>query len=127
MQVLEILHGQWFGVQYLMFDLKTFSNLEEFLSSRTIFHSSASRFVMDSVPNKTVFLCVFLVGRWTPLLSSSTGFWKIEKLHCHWHDKLCRFPWVNIGSFSDGGRFCYILKLRETDFLPAYTILNGLS
>ena len=36
MQVLQIRHGQWFGVQYLVLDLKTLSNSEDFIFWGTI-------------------------------------------------------------------------------------------
>ena len=49
-------------------DLKTMSYSEDSIFSGTIFHNFAPRFVMDSVPKKTV--SEFLLGRWTPLLSS---------------------------------------------------------
>ena len=68
MQVLQIRHGQWFGVQYLVLDLKTLSNSEDFIFWGTIFHNFAPRFIMDSTPKKT--LGEFLLGKWTPLPSS---------------------------------------------------------
>ena len=68
MKVLQIRHGQWFGVQYLILDLKTLSPSEDFIFRGTMFHNFAPRFIMDSVPKETVH--EFLLGRWTPLLSS---------------------------------------------------------
>ena len=68
MQILQIRHGQWFGVQHLILDLKIFGDSEDFIFARTLFPNFARRFIMDSVPKKTV--RNFLVGRWTPLLSS---------------------------------------------------------
>ena len=68
MYLLQILREQWFGAQYVILDLKRLSDLEDFISSGTIFHNFARRFIIDSLPKKTV--RQFLVGRWTPFLSS---------------------------------------------------------
>ena len=54
-------YGQWFGVHYLILDLKMFSDSEDFIFTGTIFHNFSPRFIMDSVPKKTV--CGFLIGR----------------------------------------------------------------
>ena len=54
MKVLQIPHGQWFGVQYLILDLKTLSDSEDVIFSRIRFHNFAPRFIMDTLLNKTV-------------------------------------------------------------------------
>ena len=65
-------------MQYLILDLKIFSDSEDFIFTGTIFHNFAPRFIMDSVPKKTVH--EFLVGIWTPLISSLSGFSKNGKI-----------------------------------------------
>ena len=52
----------------LILDLKSFSDSEGFIFPGTIFHNFPFRFIMDSVPKKTV--REFLVGRWRPSVSS---------------------------------------------------------
>ena len=36
-----------FGVRYLVLDLKTFSDSEDFIFTGTVFHNFAPRFIMD--------------------------------------------------------------------------------
>ena len=58
MLVLQIRHGQWFGVQYLILNLKTLSDSEDFIFWGIIFHNFVPKFIMDSVPKKTVSFCL---------------------------------------------------------------------
>ena len=48
-----------FGVQYLILDLKTLSDSEDFMFSEINF---APRFIMDSVPKKTVLSFCLVYG-----------------------------------------------------------------
>ena len=52
---------------YLILDLKTLNDSQDFLLSGTIFYNFALRFIKDSVPKKVE--RKFLFGRWKPLLS----------------------------------------------------------
>ena len=70
MKVLQIPHGQLFGVQYLILDLKTLSDSEDDIFSRITFHNFAPRFIMDTLLNKTVEKYTFLKNN----LTSQTHF-----------------------------------------------------
>ena len=59
MYVLQIGMDKRFGVQYLILDLKTLSDSEDFMFSGT---NSAPRFIMDSVPKKTVLSFCLVYG-----------------------------------------------------------------
>ena len=55
-------------IWYPVFDFR-FEHIDRFRGlSGTIFHNFTPRFIMDSVPKKTV--RELLLSRWTPLLSS---------------------------------------------------------
>ena len=71
--------------------IRNFSLIETTLLKFTIllnlFYDFAPRFIMDSVPKKTV--REFQLGRWTPLLVRRQDFQKIEKFHSL---MLARYP-----------------------------------
>ena len=91
MQVLQIRHGQWFDVEYLILDLKTLSDSKVFIFWGSTFHKFAPGFIMESIPKKTVL--EFLLGRWTPLLSSLDRIFKKLKnfIYYCWRDTLFNF------------------------------------
>ena len=46
------MHGQWFGVQYLILDLKTLNDSEDFIFWETTFNNFAPRFIIDQYRRK---------------------------------------------------------------------------
>ena len=129
-----------FGVQYLILDLKTLSDSEDFMFSEINF---APRFIMDSVPKKTVLSFCLVYGHhfWV----HRQGFpkiWKISFLivgdyyYYPFYYTSLLLPFLTL--YISISKYCKFFWCIETDLSiiknseklvlwSPYTILNALS
>ena len=129
-----------FGVQYLILDLKTLSDSEDFMFSGT---NSAPRFIMDSVPKKTVLSFCLVYGHhfWV----HRQGFPKIWKISFFIVGDYYYYPFYYpslllpfLTLYISISKYCKFFWCIETDLSifknseklvlwSPYTILNALS
>ena len=82
MLVSSILWEEWFHIRFLILDLKTFGNSEDFISPETIFYNFAERFIKDSQRKETISFCADFWFEDTLLFSfDKYNFQRIEKFH----------------------------------------------
>ena len=129
-----------FGVQYLILDLKTLSDSEDFMFSGI---NSAPRFIMDSVPKKTVLSFCLVYGHhfWV----HRQGFPKIWKISFFIVGDYYYYPFYYpslllpfLTLYISISKYCKFFWCIETDLSifknseklvlwSPYTILNALS
>ena len=140
MYVLQIGMDKRFGVQYLILDLKTLSDSEDFMFSGI---NSAPRFIMDSVPKKTVLSFCLVYGHhfWV----HRQGFPKILKISFFIVGDYYYYPFYYpslllpfLTLYISISKYCKFFWCIETDLSifknseklvlwSPYTILNALS